>query len=424
MPRRAAFTLLEVLLALTLGSMLMLGLFSVLRVQGRVASEGGRRVEQAQLARGLLETLADEVRSCVRPARTYPAGTDDTAGLLLPMAPLADLGFEGTRDLPGPLITLAARSDLPAAGLFGDADYLIVSPRVHFDEPRDPSFPTLSDNQPGVDRSLGYSEGDFGGTPRNRRSAHSIPGRSLDEPPAGLTGIAYFVAGDRSRGKVVDGVETQDDVAGLARIELARADPESTKELIAQALKAFEAPPDEEVNHPRGDRESPANASDTGSAFAVPGLRAELVAPEVRWVRFRYLGPLGWQSEWPAGAELPSAVEIALGLAADDPKPRYATPLPADARQSVEDGEQRPTSLEDGANAPLSSTANSLSDVANAEQVEAVQRLGLRVYRLVVRVPVGPTLVTHNDRGGQATAWGFGAGQEIAGTALREGAVP
>jgi hypothetical protein len=133
---------------------------------------------------------------------------------------------------------------------------------------------------------------------------------------------------------------------------------------------------------------------------------------------------LGWQSEWPAGAELPSAVEIALGLATDDPKPRYATPLPADARQSVEDGEQRPTSLEDGANAPLSSTANSLSDVANAEQVEAVQRLGLRVYRLVVRVPVGPTLVTHNDRGGQRAAWGFGAGQEIAGTALREGAVP
>ena len=47
MPRRG-FTLLEVLLALGLSSMLMAGLFATLRVQGRMAREGGRRVEIAR----------------------------------------------------------------------------------------------------------------------------------------------------------------------------------------------------------------------------------------------------------------------------------------------------------------------------------------------------------------------------------------
>ena len=62
-PRRRAFTLLELLIVGTLTSVLMVGVWSMFRTWGRISERGERRVESAQLTRSLADQFADDVRA-------------------------------------------------------------------------------------------------------------------------------------------------------------------------------------------------------------------------------------------------------------------------------------------------------------------------------------------------------------------------
>ena len=60
-PRRAGYTLLEVVLAMTIGAVLMAGLYTALELTLRHAQAGREKVEQATLARSLFTRVAGDI---------------------------------------------------------------------------------------------------------------------------------------------------------------------------------------------------------------------------------------------------------------------------------------------------------------------------------------------------------------------------
>ena len=78
--RRSAFTLLEVLLAATIGAMLMAALYVALNVQLRYLQAGRDRNEHAMLVRNLLRQMASDVRLSLAPTIPPPASTSTSGG--------------------------------------------------------------------------------------------------------------------------------------------------------------------------------------------------------------------------------------------------------------------------------------------------------------------------------------------------------
>lgn len=407
MPRRG-FTLLEVLLALGLSSMLMAGLFATLRVQGRMAREGGRRVEIAQLARGLLERMADDVRSSI----PSEVGLPQEVGLIGEsfltrsgfgaVSTVSLFSIAGQDRLPGPLKTLATHSDLPGIGLYGDAQYLVVSPRAGnelmlggmvSERGTHAGDATTS----GVLRQPTDAFGAFNQEAAlGRNAVVGFSDRQMSvgplEPPRGSAGVAYFLVRDRSR-VVIGGEFDAQSVAGLARLELTRSDPETATALIDEALKSLEGSlnGDDTETEEDGltlDEDEIATSEEAwqrDQSFYAPGLRVELLAPEVGWLRFRYLGPYGWESDWTSHATMPRAVEIVVGLKTDNEEFARRTRSNRDRKSSAADSEEEETASNDFETEGV--LVDSESFGLSALLRDRLIPPGLQVYRLTVRVP-------------------------------------
>ncbi|HMP03276.1 MAG TPA: type II secretion system protein GspJ [Gemmatales bacterium] len=81
--RRAGYTLLEVVVSISIGLLLLAALYVALDVQLRYMASGQRAVAEAQLARGLLNRVAADVRASLAMLPTAPtvaAATGGTAG--------------------------------------------------------------------------------------------------------------------------------------------------------------------------------------------------------------------------------------------------------------------------------------------------------------------------------------------------------
>jgi hypothetical protein len=78
--QRSAFTLLEVVLALSLAAALLGTLSTALYVHLQVVGTTRSQVEEAQLARTILQRIADDVRSAVRQPSADDAGVEDLLG--------------------------------------------------------------------------------------------------------------------------------------------------------------------------------------------------------------------------------------------------------------------------------------------------------------------------------------------------------
>ncbi|MEI6503341.1 MAG: prepilin-type N-terminal cleavage/methylation domain-containing protein, partial [Armatimonadota bacterium] len=85
---RRGFTLLEMLIALVLASVLMSGLWALLSTYERLFARGQTKVEEAQLARTLLEQISSDLKSAI---------PDHAAGLLGQSASLRRFGLFGTQ---------------------------------------------------------------------------------------------------------------------------------------------------------------------------------------------------------------------------------------------------------------------------------------------------------------------------------------
>lgn len=86
--RTDGFTLLEMLIALVLASLLMAGLWALFSTYERLFSRGQTQVEDAQLARTLLELISSDLKSAI---------PDHAAGLLGQSASLRRFGLFGTQ---------------------------------------------------------------------------------------------------------------------------------------------------------------------------------------------------------------------------------------------------------------------------------------------------------------------------------------
>ncbi|MBX7165148.1 MAG: prepilin-type N-terminal cleavage/methylation domain-containing protein [Pirellulales bacterium] len=80
MNRPRAFTLIELLLAMVLSTVVLAGLWTAMRVHVRMFQGGHREVEEAQLARALFHRIASDLRGTIAPLATAsPASSSSSA---------------------------------------------------------------------------------------------------------------------------------------------------------------------------------------------------------------------------------------------------------------------------------------------------------------------------------------------------------
>lgn len=130
-PHRSGYTLLEVSLAIGIGLLLLAALYVALDVQLRYMSSGRRAVAEAQLARGLLNRVASDLRNSLAMLPTTP--TAEAAAATATGATSATASGTGSGDA-------SSNTDSGAAGQFGfgllgDSQqmtlFLSGAPRLH-----------------------------------------------------------------------------------------------------------------------------------------------------------------------------------------------------------------------------------------------------------------------------------------------------
>lgn len=273
------FTLLEVLLALMLTSLVLLVMSMSVDFHLHVTERGRVHVEEAQLARALLHRMADDLRGAV----VYVAREEEeseTGGITGLFAEAPDPSSLGLDMLDTGMSSDPAESTFTSGtpGLYGESDWLQVD----------------------VSRVPRLDQYDYGD---QRQAAGSLPG----DRPSDVKTITYYVVspGDATTVATEDGFQHQ---TGLVRRELDRAVAAWADEqgLLAQKL-------DEEVPE----------------------------APEVVAVRFQYFDGTEWVDSWNSQEQgkLPAAVELSLALKPAGEDDSVAWPTTTDFEQLADQGE-------------------------------------------------------------------------------------
>jgi type II secretory pathway pseudopilin PulG len=129
--QRSAFTLLELLLALSLTIMLLTAVYSALELHWRFSTLGQAEVERAQIARAVLTKMSADIRSTMFSASTdaytedYDSDDDtddDTEANSIPLDDPEDLYEDMDPDVTDPADAYAGSS----VGVFGDAVSLVL----------------------------------------------------------------------------------------------------------------------------------------------------------------------------------------------------------------------------------------------------------------------------------------------------------
>lgn len=260
---RAGFSLLELLIALGLGLLLVTALGAALLIYFQAEDASRTRVQRAQLTRALYRRFSDDLRSVIY----REAPSEDEESDELSAADDAALEDETTTDEPEVVFEITDPSEAVAGrsmGLVGDSTFLVI----HIDRPRRIS--------PGILRPVS----DDGAT---------VDETSLAFEGSGLRSVSWFLADSGG--------------SGLASTVAARfaSDSGGGGGLIRMD----------------GDR-SEMEFADQAADLEMMADRAELLAPEVNFLQFRYFDGLQWTDTWDSNAQerLPNAVEVTLGFRA------------------------------------------------------------------------------------------------------------
>lgn len=270
---RAAFTLLEVMVALALSTMLVAAVYAALSLYWQYSTTGQDEVERAQLARAILRQIELDLRSVVYKAQAEASDTSSTSGQSSTGGSTSgssgssgnstsgtDTSSDGAAITTTEVVDPETAYATTSSGLYGNAAMLMM----HISKP----MPELT-FMPNV------------------VAANALT-RTSD-----LMAVAYYVAAEVATGTAQSGGTG----SGLARME--------------------------------GDRLAMSLASQGGGSPMSAAL-TQILAPEVTAIQFSYFDGLSWRADWDSEmlGGIPRAVEILVLIG---PSQSLGSTLTADA---------------------------------------------------------------------------------------------
>ncbi|TWU65744.1 prepilin-type cleavage/methylation domain-containing protein [Crateriforma conspicua] len=278
---RAAFTLLEALLSLSLSVVLMGLVGFAIQFYARDMNVADEEVRQIQLVTAIMQMIEDDLRCVVHPE---PA---DTAGLESLMAAFA--GGDASAAAAGG--TGETESD---DALLTDDTSLLTDESL---ASTDLAIGTAVLETPGLIGNQGQIQFDVSRLPRLEEYVQMLDSSpsDLDDVPSDIKTVAYFIQAPGT----VSGVS--DDLNELVQ-DFVEQDETAGGGLVRRSL----------------DRAASSYAMLSGG---VSGLNAtgDLIAPEIQSLQFEYWDGFMWQIEWSSDemGELPLAIRVTLALATE-----------------------------------------------------------------------------------------------------------
>ncbi|MBD3673983.1 MAG: hypothetical protein HUJ26_10710 [Planctomycetaceae bacterium] len=255
---RQGITLLELLIALGLGILLIGSIGATLMVTLRAESMGRKRMERAQLVRAIYLRMTNDLRSVtyLEEFVTEEASNQTAAEDVDQDDIESSLGIEDSEEFLTPSEAILKKTQ----GLYGDESSLVV-------------FVNRPERLPArIATQTAMSEDD-------QESVETVT-------DSGVRTISWFANGTSSIGSLVG---TLDESSGAS---LSNIPTGGLSRLERDALEL----------------------SYSDDAIDLLALDAELLAPEISSVQFRYFDGVEWATQWDSAIQerLPSAVEVTL----------------------------------------------------------------------------------------------------------------
>ncbi len=280
----AGFTLLEVILALALTTVVLYTLFLAVRLQLHTLDAGRSDAEEAGLARALLRQIASDLRGSLRydpleaDSADYPSESSaDESG---------DQGATGTSDPATTATGEGSENALSDNAPFGMEPSDMEEDAAEDDgSTEDVAETGVASSMPGIYGNESEIQVDVCWPPRRETFQNTAQNTAEEEgtascgPAGGTKAVAYYVV---EPGEVAFG-ETREEPGGLVRRTW--------------------------------DRAAALYASDSGATFD-PELGVELIAPEVQAIEFRYFDGTAWVDSWDTEQNegLPLAIDVVIAL--------------------------------------------------------------------------------------------------------------
>jgi len=294
-PLDRGFTLLEVLLTLSLTSMVLVALAMAIDFQLRVVERSRRNVEEAQLARVLMRRIADDLRGAVASDPTGMQELVEEAAFSAVSSTTESAGgsAEATGDAGGESSTLNSGEAEPSETEGEDSEGSASETSGSEDMAESESGETADadslaePSKPGVYGESDWIQVDVGRLPRIDQFEYQVTyteDSTTADRLSDVKTVTYYVI-PPGEGVVEYAVDGSESSGGLVRREL--------------------------------DRAAASWASDESQLDPTTDSAAEPLAPEVAAIEFRYSDGTEWVDSWDsdeAGA-LPVAVEITLRIA-------------------------------------------------------------------------------------------------------------
>ena len=283
---RYGFTLVEVLLSLALTAVVAGIIGGLVQVYLTNQNIGRDRVKQTQLARALLNMIADDIRTVVRNQSFDTAGLSELLSGGQQSGGGAATGASGT----AAGASGAATGAMPAAG--GSAS---AGTGANSSTSSEASTPTVAALPPGIYGTSTSIEIDISRLPRPDEYVpmeQDVVNGTVADMPSDIKTVAYFVQSKRTDG-VRDPLATEVDI----RAKSISADG-AAGGLVRRSL----------------DRAITLFAYEQGTTDSLQRT-GELLAPEVVAIEFEYFDGQLWQSEWDSSVQgLPLVVRITLAM--------------------------------------------------------------------------------------------------------------